>query len=137
MSGFVSSEDALSVDEFDNESESFDLQTKERQAVRHQAGPARAVDFSVNVSGKLHRSQRSASTSESPTTSWVGSSRPLFVAPSNGPRSIGNFHDYYLELGQWPELSPEKQAEVASKYTLVKQEYTKNLGAIQELEGQT
>ena len=59
-----------------------------------------------------------------------------FVAPSNGPRSIGNFHDYYLELGQWPELSPEKQAEVASKYTLVKQEYTKNLGAIQELEGQ-
>ena len=76
----------------------------------------------------------SLSTIDSPKPSVVEQRRqPLFTAPSERSRQIGNFHDYYLELGQWPELATEKEAEIACKYKVVKQEYQRNQVEIQSL----
>ena len=52
--------------------------------------------------------------------------RPLFELPNKRRRTLGNFQDRYLELGQWPEWSPAKHRKVQEKLALVKTRYSHN-----------
>ena len=56
----------------------------------------------------------------------------LFQAPEN--RDPGNFHNYYLELGMWPDMSDQKTQEISEKYKILQEEHANNLVENERLE---